>query len=96
MAPLEPWEKVMVDGEAYPETVHGHIACVDCHKGVQSPDKDTAHTNLIPNPSQDAHTYCGDCHPDVVAVALRQIAPTSLVGRRISEIGPQTQGRRTN
>ena len=73
MAPLEPWEKVMVDGEAYPETVHGHIACVDCHKGVQSPDKDTAHTNLIPNPSQDAHTYCGDCHPDVVATEAHSL-----------------------
>ncbi len=73
MAPLEPWEKVLIDGEVYPDSVHGQIACEDCHNGVQSPDKDTAHTNLIPNPSQDSQTYCGECHPDIVATEAHSL-----------------------
>ncbi|MCA9932595.1 MAG: hypothetical protein KC415_01635, partial [Anaerolineales bacterium] len=68
MAPLEPWEKVLVDSELYPETVHGQIACQECHGGEQSTDKATAHTGLIANPSNDAERTCGECHPDVVAM----------------------------
>ncbi|MBP7998215.1 MAG: hypothetical protein KA314_02355 [Chloroflexi bacterium] len=66
MPPLEAWAKVLVNGESYPETVHGQIACIDCHDGVQSPDKETAHTGLIANPSDDPEAACGECHPDVV------------------------------
>ncbi|MCA9927035.1 MAG: hypothetical protein KC419_01105 [Anaerolineales bacterium] len=65
---MEPWEKVIVDGERFSEDVHGQIACVDCHGGVQSDDKAEAHTGLIANPSNDPETYCGECHPDVVAL----------------------------
>ncbi len=68
MPPLEAWEKVLVDGENYPETVHGEIACVDCHSGVQATDKETAHTGLIANPSEDPEAACGNCHPDVLAM----------------------------
>lgn len=67
MAPLEPWEKVLVDSTQYPGTVHGQIACQECHGGVQSSDKATAHTGLIANPSNDALSTCGECHPDVVS-----------------------------
>lgn len=68
MAPLEPWEKVLVDGERYPDTVHGQIACTDCHNGVQSDDKEEAHTGLVANPSTDPEGQCAECHPDVVAM----------------------------
>lgn len=63
---MEPWQKVLVDSESYPDTVHGHISCIECHGGVQSPDKAVAHTGLIENPSRDPEESCGDCHPNVV------------------------------
>ncbi len=68
MAPLEPWEKVLVDNEVYPQTVHGLIPCTECHGGVQTLDKEAAHVGLVANPSEDAETFCGECHPNVVAM----------------------------
>jgi len=68
VAPLEPWEKVLVDSDAFSETVHGHVACTDCHNGVQDPNKDRAHENLIAIPSEDSERACGECHPNVTAV----------------------------
>ena len=67
MAPLEPWEKVIVDVEKFGATDHGEQACTDCHGGVQSADKATAHTGLIASPSADPQKYCGECHEDEVA-----------------------------
>ncbi|MBE9524246.1 MAG: hypothetical protein IMY76_04050 [Chloroflexi bacterium] len=67
MAPLEPWEKVLVDNVAFSETVHGQIACVDCHNGVQSADKNEAHTDLVVSPSEYPEKYCGECHPNLIA-----------------------------
>lgn len=68
MAPLEPWEKVLVGVEAFSETIHGKIACEDCHGGDQSsPDKDSAHMNLISRPSEDYQASCGECHAEVTA-----------------------------
>lgn len=64
MAPLEPWEKVLVDSEKFLPTTHGQIACVDCHSGVQSPDKEIAHEGLIASPSAEPEKFCGDCHED--------------------------------
>jgi hypothetical protein len=66
--PLAPWEKVLVDNETYPETVHGQIPCQDCHGGVQSPDKAAAHEGLIKNPSSDPQAACGECHPNIIAM----------------------------
>ena len=65
---MEVWEKVIVDGERFPEEVHGQIACVECHGGMQSADKAEAHTDMVDNPSRDPETYCSECHPDVVAM----------------------------
>lgn len=74
MAPLEPWEKALVDAETFMPTVHGQMACVDCHGGeAQSPEKAAAHTGLIGRPSADAATACGDCHPDVVALEANSL-----------------------
>lgn len=68
MAPLEPWEKVFVNAEAFIDTVHGQIGCVECHSGVQSLDKAIAHENLIAYPSENAEESCGECHPDILEV----------------------------
>lgn len=64
MAPLEPWEKAIVDIEAFGATTHGKQACTDCHGGVSSEDKDTAHTGLIASPSAMPDKYCAECHAD--------------------------------
>lgn len=69
MAPLEPWEKAILDPDGYPETVHGEIPCVACHLGDQlAADKESAHTGLISRPSEDPQAACGECHPDVVTM----------------------------
>lgn len=49
---------------AYGATDHGEIACVDCHGGVESPDKDEAHTALVARPSEGAAPVCAECHDD--------------------------------
>lgn len=36
LALLQTWEKVLVDGEVFGETVHGKINCTACHRGVKS------------------------------------------------------------
>ena len=38
MAPLEPWEKVLVSKEFF-DTDHGEIDCQDCHGPVQERNK---------------------------------------------------------
>lgn len=73
MAPLEPWEKVLVDAEAFPETEHGEMACVDCHNGVDTPEKDEAHADLLARPSDGEAAICADCHEeqtDLISVNL--------------------------
>lgn len=69
MTPLESWEKVLINEEAFLDTVHGKITCQECHQGQQSPDKETAHTDLIPYPSDDPAAFCGECHPNLVSAA---------------------------
>ena len=64
---MQAWEKILVDGPKFLTTIHGSIPCSDCHGGVQSDDKDAAHKGMVRNPSLDASTTCGKCHPDVVA-----------------------------
>ena len=76
MAPLEPWEKVLVDAKKFPETVHGHIACMDCHEGSQSADKEVAHENMIARPSEGNPNACSDCHPDVSSVYATSLHAT--------------------
>lgn len=67
MAPLESWEKVLVDYEAFSQTTHGEQTCTDCHNGAQSADKKTAHEGLIASPSADPEKYCGECHQEQTA-----------------------------
>jgi len=68
VAPLEPWEKVLVDSQKFPQTVHGQIACTDCHEGTQSSDKEVAHKDMIVRPSEGNPNACIDCHEDVATV----------------------------
>jgi thiosulfate/3-mercaptopyruvate sulfurtransferase len=65
---LEPWEKVLVNAEEFPDTVHGHISCSKCHNGIQSSDKDEAHEGLVARPSQGDPNVCSECHADIAAV----------------------------
>ena len=91
MAPLEPWEKVLVSPEKFLTTVHGQIACTDCHGGLQSSDKTTAHTDLIARPSDGEASACVNCHPDVTSTfpnslhATQQGYWTVLEGRSVPE-----------
>lgn len=97
VAPLEPWEKVLIDEAAFTDTVHGKIACQTCHQGVQSPDKEIAHTDLIPYPSDDSETFCGECHPNLTAAAENSLHVnldgfwTVLETRGVPENHPQAQ-----
>lgn len=68
MAPLEPWEKVLVDLD-FLDTDHGQISCVDCHQGAQEEeDKSLAHTGLIVRPGSADQDTCTECHEEVAAV----------------------------
>ncbi|MBC8192495.1 MAG: hypothetical protein ISR87_12130 [Candidatus Marinimicrobia bacterium] len=59
-------------GDRFFETVHGEMTCVECHGGDNETDltkeaKALAHSadkNFIAHPSQDAATYCGECHSE--------------------------------
>ncbi len=67
MAPLEPWEKVLVNAEAFRQTTHGLMACEECHGGVQSDNKETAHQGLVADPSEGEHNVCEQCHPGITS-----------------------------
>ncbi len=64
MAPLEPWEKVLVSQEDFFGEVHGQIDCMFCHAGVQAPEKESAHAGLIPDPSTGEARICETCHAE--------------------------------
>ena len=66
MAPLEPWEKVLVSAD-FSKTAHGELNCQQCHNGKESSDKDTAHQGLIADPSSDPEGMCSLCHAEVTA-----------------------------
>lgn len=62
MAPLEPWEKVLVSQD-FMNTAHGSASCIDCHAGQQAETKDAAHEGMIADPSADSQ-QCAKCHAD--------------------------------
>ncbi|WKZ34249.1 MAG: cytochrome c3 family protein [Anaerolineales bacterium] len=68
MAPLEPWEKAIVDAEKFLQTEHGKMTCIECHAGVNVSVKDEAHVDLIAAPSEQSDIYCAECHEEQVAV----------------------------
>lgn len=69
MAPLEPWEKVII-GEDFFTDVHGQTSCVACHAGDSSTlEKDAAHDGMIAAPDADPQRTCGNCHNEIVATS---------------------------
>ena len=68
MPPLEAWEKVLVDYEAYSETQHALLSCIDCHEGVDDPEKEIAHEGLRHDPSLEVDIACARCHPEESAL----------------------------
>jgi len=68
VAPLEPWEKVLVDSDEYLKTRHGEVSCTTCHGGEQVAEKDAAHDGMVARPSIDPKGVCDMCHPDISAV----------------------------
>ncbi len=69
MAPLEPWEKVII-GDAFFTDVHGTTTCVACHAGDSTTlDKEAAHADMIAAPDTDPQRTCGNCHNEIVATS---------------------------
>jgi len=69
VAPLEPWEKVII-GEDFFTDVHGQTSCVACHAGDSSTlEKDAAHDGMIAAPDADPQRTCGNCHNEIVATS---------------------------
>ena len=66
MAPLEPYEKVMVDTDFLDEDedAHGQISCEKCHGGnPESSDYKAAHEGMVKDPTYpDPSKTCGECH----------------------------------
>jgi thiosulfate/3-mercaptopyruvate sulfurtransferase len=92
---LEPWEKVLVSAADFPATVHGAVACVDCHGGTLSDDKEAAHTGLVGDPSADPQQGCGQCHPDVAAVTPGSLHSTqqgywTVINARAGEVDSES------
>lgn len=67
MAPLEPWEKVLVDNETFSQTDHGELTCIQCHNGTNVADKEQAHADMLASPSAQPQEFCGECHEEEVA-----------------------------
>lgn len=65
MAPLEPWQKVLVS-EEFADDPHGNFQCTLCHGGVSNPDMDTAHTGMVADPSEPGKgNACATCHGEL-------------------------------
>ncbi len=76
MVPLEPWERVIIDAEVYQQDIHSYINCTDCHGGESVDDMETAHTDMIADPSADPEVGCGSCHPNVAPHAANSLHAT--------------------
>jgi hypothetical protein len=75
VAPLEPWEKVLVSLD-FTESQHGKAACTDCHGGQNAADKATAHTDMVADPSAKPADLCGKCHPKETATYATSLHAT--------------------
>jgi hypothetical protein len=95
VAPLEPWEKVLVSQD-FMKTVHGSGTCISCHGGQQDPNKETAHAGLVADPSIDSKA-CASCHKDISETAATSLHTTlagywtSLDARSLPEDHPKIE-----
>ncbi len=92
MAPLEPYEKVLVDEDFLEDDPHGEIACVDCHGGnPEASSFEEAHKGVVKDPSwPDPVKTCGECHEKIAGVGGSSLHFTlasfrSVVGARLSD-----------
>ncbi len=74
----EPYDRVYLGGDGYSafqNTMHGKLACTDCHNGVDNTDdKSLAHSgDFISHPSSNAKEKCANCHPDAVSRAANSL-----------------------
>lgn len=76
MAPLEPWQKVLIDADAFLSTDHGEIGCIECHNGQDDADKETAHTDMVARPSEGDAPACADCHEEQTSLAANSLHVT--------------------
>lgn len=49
------------------DEVHALIGCVECHGGNEPADFESAHVDIVSDPSVDAETNCNPCHAEIVA-----------------------------
>ena len=77
MAPLEPWEKVLVS-EKFFGTEHGEISCRECHGGdPASASRAEAHEGVVRDPTiKDAPGTCGECHEEIVETGTKSLHAT--------------------
>lgn len=81
MAPLEPYEKVLIDTDFLDEDPHGSdLSCVDCHGGdPESQDYATAHEGVLKDPSYpDPSKTCGECHEEIAEQSEANLHMTLL------------------
>jgi hypothetical protein len=69
LAPLEPYERVLLDNAFREKDPHGEIACEKCHGGnPKASTMNDAHTGLVADPTYpDPSKACGACHEKIVA-----------------------------
>lgn len=99
VAPLEPWEKVLVSEEFLAST-HGQMACSYCHAGNDKvEDKKASHTaELIVYPSDAPNQVCGRCHAEIDITAANSLHGdlggywTGLEARSIPKNHPALEG----
>ena len=74
MAPLEPWEKVIINIDDYSADPHASMmGCIGCHNGQSSPEKAVAHEGLNIRPSEGAESICATCHSEIAASASESL-----------------------
>jgi len=68
VAPLESYEKLLVDSDFLEKDCHGEISCNTCHGGNPEDNNwETAHKDLIKDPSYlNTSESCGECHEEIV------------------------------
>ena len=80
MAPLEPWEKVLVNVAEFTQTTHGEMSCQECHGGTEAEEKELAHEGLVARPSEGEAAACADCHRDTVELQMTTSLHSSQAG----------------
>lgn len=80
-------ERVYID-PASTHILHGRLGCVTCHGGTpDTTDAETAHANMLVDPSMDQMQMCLSCHDDLSneIVESQLIVPHDLVASGMAE-----------